>query len=166
MKSRPCPTCRADTRAAVVCPHCGSPLQGTAKTSRMRRIECTACPDGYAVRASRSMIARGLPVCPCGARMIPAALEDAEHAHAHGHLTADELAAHPEAETFAAECSSVAHGQAGPGRHRTDGGAGLRAIDAIALERVYRDRAATAAANRIQALRDHAYGPTPDEIPF
>ncbi len=50
--------------------------------------------------------------------------------------------------------------------NRSAAGKSLRSADAIALERVYRERAAIAAANRIRALRDHAYGSTDDVIPF
>lgn len=40
---------------------CGQPPH---ETTRERRIECTGC--GYAVRASRLMISRGMPTCVCG----------------------------------------------------------------------------------------------------
>jgi hypothetical protein len=110
--------------------------------------------------------------------MIPATLEDATLAHDHGHLSDAELEAHPESQTLAREANNVAHGHEGPGlslklqarREARTGTADLRSPDAIALERVYRERAAIAAANRLAALRDHAYGresvPTSDDIPF
>lgn len=87
---------------------------GTAATTRLRKLECEAgC--GYIVRVSRAAMDKGLPSCCCGALLAPAALEDAIRAHEHGHLSDEQLAAHPEHEAYWREQSSVLHGQARAG---------------------------------------------------
>lgn len=142
-----------------------SSLPGSARTTRNRKLECEC---GYVVRASRTMIRRGLPTCCCGGRLVPAALEDALLAHECGHLTDTELEAHPEHWHYMRELQSVAHGQAGPGRRRMDGGRGLQQPEAIAFQRVAKARTATAYAARLAALEPHRYGgaPSTDPIPF
>jgi hypothetical protein len=164
-----------------------SSLPGTARTTRNRKLECEGC--GYVVRASRTMIRRGLPTCPCGARLVPSALEDALLAHECGHLTREELDAHPEALEYAAAWSDVVHGRTGydksirakpleeRGRHSKRTGAPLQdersrearmAPDELAMHRVAKARTATAYAARLAALEPHRFGgaPTTDDIPF
>lgn len=51
--------------------------QATAATTRNRKCACAGC--GYTVRASREMLALGLPVCPCGGLLEPVCLEDRCH---------------------------------------------------------------------------------------
>lgn len=64
--------------------------QGPHTSTRLRKAECPVC--GYIVRLSRACIARGLPGCPCGARMECPCIYDCEHAGA------DAVAAHPAAQ--------------------------------------------------------------------
>lgn len=64
--------------------------QGPTTSTRLRKAECPVC--GYIVRLSRSCIARGLPVCPCGARLECPCIYDCEYAGA------EHVAAHPLAE--------------------------------------------------------------------
>jgi hypothetical protein len=41
----------------------------SAPKTRLRKVACQQC--GYTVRMARSWMKVGLPVCPCGARMLP-----------------------------------------------------------------------------------------------
>lgn len=50
--------------------------KGTAATTRLRKVECTAC--GCIARMSRAAIRRsGLPTCGCGVAMTCSDIEDA-----------------------------------------------------------------------------------------
>jgi hypothetical protein len=134
------------------------------------------------------MIRRGLPTCCCGGRLVPAALEDAALAFEHGHLTREELDAHPEAVEYAAALSDVAHGRTGyeksfaakPLEERgrfSKAGVPLQdersrearmTHDELAMHRVAKARTAAAYAARLAALEPHRYGgaPSTDPIPF
>jgi hypothetical protein len=148
-----------------------SAIPGTTRTTRNRKLEC---PCGYAVRASRSMMARGLPTCPDGHRLIPSALEDATWAESEGLITTGDLEAHPEYGEYVDAVRSVQHGQAGPGRSlkleakRAAEGRELDRPETIAFERVAKSRAAAAYAARIAAIEPHRFGgaPSTDSIPF
>jgi hypothetical protein len=63
------------------------PMHGTPKTTRLRRLDC-ADGCGYTIRLSRRWMDAGLPSCPCGGLLVPAAIEDADRALERGHLTA------------------------------------------------------------------------------
>lgn len=162
-------------------------LPGTARTTRNRKLECEGC--GYVVRASRTMIRRGLPTCPCGGQLVPATLEDATLAHECGHLSREGLDAHPEALEYAAAWSDVVHGRTGydkslrakpleeRGRFSARTGRPLQdersrearmTPDELAMHRVAKDRTARAFAARLAALEPHRFGgaPSTDEIPF
>lgn len=149
-------------------------MQAAPKT-RQRLLACDAgC--GYKARVSRAMIARGLPGCPCGGRLVPATLEDAELAHAHGHLSDDELAAHPEAEAFRRELARVLHGRAGSHAHVNFGEAvaktadGRLSPDQLAWKRLLKARRTEAVESQRAALKAHAFGvdaaASEEPIPF
>jgi hypothetical protein len=140
-----------------------SAIPGTTRTTRNRKLEC---PCGYAVRASRAMMRRGLPTCPSGHRLIPSALEDAIWAESHGLITSGDLEAHPEYGEYVDAVRSVQHGQAGPGRRNPL--AVYAHPEEIAFQRVAKTRTALAYAARLAAIEPHRYGgaPSTDPIPF
>jgi hypothetical protein len=139
---------------------------GTTRTQRMRKL---ACECGYIAYTSRRWIERGLPLCPCGAQLLPEDPDDAALV-----LTADQLAEHPAVVAYKRAVASVMHGQSGPARAlRNAGGRGFRSPDEIAAQRLERERRDAARARQLGALRrgpvDPSRQPAPvaaDPIPF
>ena len=115
---------------------------GTPKTQRLRKIECSDC--GYLAYVSRRWIALGLPLCPCGARLLPEDADDAALV-----LSAEELEQHPAVIAYCRALSSVMHGQPSHGIR----GRKLRPAEEIAMERVEKDRRERAQRNRLEALK-------------
>lgn len=108
------------------------------------------------------MIARGLPGCCCGGLLVPAALEDAFLAAESGHLSDDQLAAHPEHDEWRKSLSSIMHGQASHiGRGRD-----VQQPEGLAWARLLVNRQAEARAARLRALSDHSFGSPDEPIPF
>lgn len=48
--------------------------QAPSSTCRERKAECRSC--GYVIRVTRTHLAKGTPICPCGERMECLCLED------------------------------------------------------------------------------------------
>lgn len=95
-----------------------NPLIGSAKTTRLRKLECDrGC--GYIVRVSRSAMSRGLPGCPCGGRLVPCDIDDIWACVEQGSMTAAEGDARPASLAYVTKLHSVERGQeraAGNGR--------------------------------------------------
>lgn len=135
---------------------------GTASTTRLRKLSCAEC--GYLVRCSRAMIERGLPGCCCGGVLVPATFEDAQLAHAAGHLSDDQLAAHPEWSEYQRQLSSILHGQAS----HVQRGRATQQPEGLAWARLLLERQQDARAAQLAALADHQFGgpPVEDPMPF
>jgi hypothetical protein len=89
-----------------------SPMRGTPKTTRLRRLDC-ADGCGYTIRLSRKWLDVGLPSCPCGGLLVPAAIEDADRALERGHLTAAQYDSIPEVAELHHHIAGIAHGRSG-----------------------------------------------------
>jgi hypothetical protein len=113
------------------------------KRSGLHRLECerVAC-DGYVYGVVAQFERVGLPVCACGARLVPDRLELAE-------LLDVDCPARVE---YRAELGKVSHGQASHGRR----GRTLRPAEQVAAERVEQWRRQRARSNRLGALRPAA----------
>lgn len=148
---------------------------GTAQTTRLRRVACER-DCGYVARVSRKVLLLGVPTCPCGGRVLPSALEDAELLAEHGLLTAEELAEHPEAIAYLEQLERVDRGRGGSQLRRSAFGTdaartrdGKLAAGELAMRRVQEQRRAWAIANQLAALKT---SPVPaddtatNEIPF
>lgn len=134
----------------------GSRPIGTSTTTRLRKIECEAgC--GCSARVSRAVMLRGLMVCACGARLLPATLEDAALLHEHGVITREELERHPESQELGRLWDGFMQGQKGTGwRARNP-----RDPNVVAYERLLANRRTEAIANQRAAIL-----PASDPIPF
>ncbi len=119
----------------------------TTTTSRNRKLECGDC--GYTARASRAMMRRGFPGCPCGGRLLPWDLDDVLE-----FLDGDDLEAHPVYRAYMAEASSVAHGQAWAGGMTREFRTGRRMRDPslVAFERVELAQRESARRRRLTAI--------------
>jgi hypothetical protein len=145
-------------------------MRGTPKTTRLRRLDC-ADGCGYTIRLSRKWLDAGLPSCPCGGLLVPAAIEDADRALERGHLTTAQYEVTPEVAELNRELESIRIGRAGS----KDAGTPLartakgRQLDiALAHDRLYKSRASEAYARRLAALEPHRFGgaPSTDDMPF
>jgi hypothetical protein len=141
---------------------------GTTRTQRNRKLVCENDECGYQVYTSRRWIERGLPMCPCGAHLVPDDPDDAALV-----LAPEELEQHPAVIEYKRAVSSVMHGQAGPGRALRATGRELRPADEVAAQRLERERRKAARARQVGALRRGQLDPTrtpaaaaADEIPF
>jgi hypothetical protein len=134
-------------------------MRGTPKTTRLRRLDC-ADGCGYTIRLSRKWLDVGLPSCPCGGLLVPAAIEDADRALERGHLTVAQYDSIPEVAELHHHLAGIAHGRSGS----KDAGTNL----ALAHDRLYRSRASEAYARRLAALEPHRFGgaPSTDDMPF
>lgn len=117
------------------------------KRSGLHRLECPACP-GYTYATVAMLETVGIPACACGAAFTPDRLELCE-------LLGLEDA--PAVLEFSSACHSIAHGQAS----HVARGRKVRAVEAVALERVESNRAAAARQRRLNALR-----PALEPMPF
>jgi hypothetical protein len=145
-------------------------MRGTPKTTRLRRLDC-ADGCGYTVRLSRKWLDVGLPSCPCGGLLVPAAIEDADRVLECGHLTAAQYDAIPEVAELHHHLAGIAHGRAGSkdaGTSLARTAQGRKSDTALAHDRLYRSRASEAYARRLAALEPHRFGgaPSTDDMPF
>jgi hypothetical protein len=157
--------------ASVRCAKCDRTREvGATTTTRLRRLDC-ADGCGYTIRLSRRWMDAGLPSCPCGGLLVPAAIEDADRALEHGHLTVAQYDSIPEVAELHHHLAGIAHGRSGS----KDAGTSLaRTADgrkpdlALAHDRLYRSRASEAYARRLAALEPHRFGgaPSTDDMPF
>jgi hypothetical protein len=113
----------------------------------------------------------GLPSCPCGGLLVPAAIEDADRALERGHLTTAQYDAIPEVAELHHHLAGIAHGRAGSkdaGTSLARTAQGRKSDTALAHDRLYRSRASEAYARRIAALEPHRFGgaPSTDDMPF
>lgn len=121
------------------------------KRRGLRRVECSEC--GAAIYLTWAQAEKhGLPSCGCGGSFVP---DDVELA------VALNLTGAPVVVEYEAELSSIARGQAGPGRSLRSGGRKFRDPSDIAFERVEKRRRESALANRLNALR-----PVAEPMPF
>lgn len=147
-----------------------TPVTGSARTTRLRKLECdSGC--GYIVRVSRAAMLRGLPTCGarledgsrCGGTLWPSTLEDAEACLAAGVLSSGDLAVHPERCEYTRQLSSILHGQAA----HVQRGRKTRQPEALAHERLVRDRIDLSRAAQLAALAQYRPGARPVEpMPF
>jgi hypothetical protein len=145
-------------------------MRGTPKTTRLRRLDC-ADGCGYTIRLSRRWMDAGLPSCPCGGLLVPAAIEDADRALERGHLTVAEYNAIPEVAELHHHLASIAQGRSGSkdaGTELARTAKGRQSDTALAHDRLYKARAAEAYARRLAALEPHRFGgaPSTDDMPF
>lgn len=99
--------------------------------------------------------------------LVPAALEDAIRAHERGHLTSEQLDAHPEQVEYLRAVQSIGHGRAWRGDQshgRTQDH--LPPVEGAAFARLLKQRAADAQAARLAALSRLNAPAVPEPMPF
>lgn len=117
------------------------------KRSGLHRLECSGC-GAYVYGTVANLERHGMPVCGCGGGFMPERLELAM-------LLGLEDA--PVVVEYERELSSVIHGQAS----HVQRGRSVRVPEAVAAERVERDRRERGRAHVLAALR-----PVAEPIPF
>jgi hypothetical protein len=124
----------------------------------LKRLECADQCGALAYMTLAQLERHGCPCCPCGAAMVPEALEVACAV-----LTPEQLDLHPSWRDFWGRQRSIQHGQAS----HIQRGRQVRAPEAIAAERIDRDLTRAARERRLSGLKQYANAASAvEEIPF